>query len=52
MDGFPPTLDLKQLPRKHILYTMDHLRTCDSHCSQAIYNVKSVTPRAPHTSEG
>ena len=51
MNGFPPSLDLKNLPRKHILPFMDHLKTQDSRHSQAIYNVKSVTVGTPRISE-
>lgn len=51
MNGFPPSLDLKSLPRKRILLSMDHLKTQDSRHSQAIYNVKSVTVGITRTSE-
>jgi hypothetical protein len=43
MNGFPPSLDLKGLPRKCIIPPVNHQKTQYSRGPQAIYNVTSVT---------
>lgn len=43
MNGFPPSLDLKGLPRECIIPSVNHQRTQCSRDPQAIYNVTSVT---------
>ena len=49
MDGFPPSLDLTSLPGKGITLLSEPQR---SRHSKDIYDVRSVTAGAPHTSEG